>query len=307
MIQSSEFTGQCITSFNVPASLDYLEDECCWDCLSLSGVTFAGLLCLNIIGSRSFYGRTSIQSLCILASVEILGNDYSCTCSSNLGLRQISRYSFSSCSELKSICITASRLSHNSKGCWRCNAGQNWNPFALRLLGSLPRCCFISCTSLVEVSFELGSKPTRINRNAFTNCTSLPSLVIPVELESIACNVFCSCTSLCELLFDDHSCLKQLDLPPSEFESLCIPDCVEAVSGGIGSRGGQRRLLHFGGKSCSASIELRHAVDLWSTKQNTGTEGDSFLVLSEKILPRFWCQFEGLWLMLTKAVLNSVQ
>jgi hypothetical protein len=109
----------------------------------------------------------------------------------------------------------------------------------------------------------------------------------------MACGIFCGCSSLCELTFEIPSHLKQLDLPPGEFGSLCIPDCVEVVGGGIGKQNGQRRLLQFGRKSSLANIELRRPGDLWHIRQNTDTESDSFLDLSEEILRRFRCHFEG--------------
>jgi hypothetical protein len=86
--------------------------------------------------------------------------------------------------------------------------------------------------------------------------------------------------------------LKRLDLPPSEFGCLCIPDCVEVVFGGIGKRDGQHRLLQFSRESSLIEIELRHRADLWRNDSNR--ESDAFLDLSKEIMRRFRCKFEGL-------------
>jgi hypothetical protein len=168
---------------------------------------------------------------------------------------------FGSCSSLTSICIPAS-------------------------LECIPDQCFIHCTSLVEVSFEPGSKLTRIDREAFVGCTALRSFVIPSQLEIIVYDVFCGCISLCQLIFDHPSCLKQLDLPPSAFGSLSIPNSVEVISGRIGTQPGQGRALDFGGKSSVRAISLKQ----WAAAaQNSKSRIDIFVHLPEVALRRFRC------------------
>jgi hypothetical protein len=124
------------------------------------------------------------------------------------------------------------------------------------------------------------------------SCLSLPSLVIPAQLEIMACGVFRGCTSLRNLIFDLPSRLKQLDLPPSEFGSLCIADCVEVVFGGIGKQNNRLRLLQFGRESRLTTIELNHPGDFLC--MDPGSKSDSFVRLPEEILRRFRCKFEGL-------------
>jgi hypothetical protein len=141
----------------------------------------------------------------------------------------------------------------------------------------------------VEVSFEPGSKLARIGKLAFVNCGSLRSFVIPAQLEILARGVFGNCQSLCELIFEIPSHLKQLDLPPSEFGTLCIPDSVKFVCALVGIRPGQKRLLQFGPESSWMTIDLRHVGHFWAPAGS-----NSFVRLSEKVLRRFRCQFECL-------------
>jgi hypothetical protein len=157
---------------------------------------------------------------------------------------------------------------------------------------TIPNECFCECKSLVQVSFEHASKLTQIEDGAFLACQSLRSFVIPSQLEIMACCVFPGCRSLCSLIFDLPSHLTQLDLPPSEFGSLCIPDSVEIVFGGIGRRQGQSRRLHFSGQSCPRGLSLRGPADPWTGDQNSDTESDSFVHLPEGVLWRFRIQFE---------------
>jgi hypothetical protein len=157
---------------------------------------------------------------------------------------------------------------------------------------SIDKDCFRCCTSLVEVLFEPDAKLTRIGPGAFTDCASLRSLVLPAQLEIMACGVFRGCINLCKLIFNIPSRLKQLDLPPSEFWSLCIPDSVEIVFGGILKDDGQHRLLQFGRESCLMTLELGHLLDFQDIDRDV--ESDSFVRLSEGVLRRFRCQFEDL-------------
>jgi hypothetical protein len=152
--------------------------------------------------------------------------------------------------------------------------------------------CFSSWQSLIEVSFEPGSKLTRVELRAFGGCRSLPSLVIPAQLEIMAYDVFLGCTSLSELIFDLPSRLRQLDLPPSEFGYLSIPDSEEVVFGNIGKRDGQHRLLQFGRESSLKRIELWHETNF--RDRGSDTKVNSFVDLSEEVLRRFRCQFEEL-------------
>jgi hypothetical protein len=127
---------------------------------------------------------------------------------------------------------------------------------------------------------------------AFLGCCSLRSFVVPPQLEIMGCGVFRDCTSLCELIFDLPSCLKQLDLPPGKFGCFCIPDCVEIVFGGVLKQKGQQRLLQFGRESSLMRLEL--GQQLAFLDRETSAESDSFVRLPEEVLRRFRCQFEDL-------------
>jgi hypothetical protein len=232
---------------------------------------------LREIGPDAFLSCSALKSICIPASIEILSDNCFTGCSSLSQIvfepgSQVTHLGpgiFAGCSSLASICIPAN-VESIGEGCFRC------------------------CRLLVEVSFEPGSKLTQIDREAFADCTSLPLFVIPSQLEIIACDAFSGCTSLCEIMFDDPSHLKQLDLPPSEFGSLSIPNCVEVVSGRVGTRYGQGRALDFDQGSSLNDISLRHSVDRRSPTRNSSLRADVFLRLPEIALRRFRSKFEGL-------------
>jgi hypothetical protein len=232
---------------------------------------------LSQICPEAFLDCSALKSLYIPASIEILGEKCFLDCSSlsqiifepGSQITVLGSGTFDHCSSLTSICIPAN-------------------------VESIGEGCFRNCTSLVEVSFEPGSKLTRIYRHAFLCCTSLPSFVIPAQLEIIACDVFSGCTSLCEIMFDDPSHLKELDLPPSEFGSLCIPNCVEVVSGRIGTQPGQQRVLYFDEKSGLNEISMWQSVYSRDAVRNSESRACSFLRLPEMALRRVRCKFEAL-------------
>jgi hypothetical protein len=93
--------------------------------------------------------------------------------------------------------------------------------------------------------------------------------------------------------FGSH--LKRLELAPSAFGSLCIPDSVEVVSGGIGKRRDQYRLLQFGRESSLREIDFKELRDFSHMHQNGGSGNNAFVRLSEDVLRSFRGKFECLW------------
>jgi hypothetical protein len=81
------------------------------------------------------------------------------------------------------------------------------------------------CTMLFLVMQIVGS--TIVCARFKTGCSSLVPLAISMQLEILAYNVTCDCQSLRELFFEIPSRIKRLELPPSAFESLSVPDSVE--------------------------------------------------------------------------------
>ncbi|MCR5308119.1 MAG: leucine-rich repeat protein, partial [bacterium] len=65
-------------------------------------------------------------------------------------------------------------------------------------------------STLQEITFEAGSKLTRIDDYAFSNCDNLVSIEFPSMLEEIGLQAFCSCDALETITFADNASLKTI-------------------------------------------------------------------------------------------------
>jgi hypothetical protein len=237
-----------------------------------------GELGLTAIGPSAFDFCSMLESICIPAFIEIIG-DYCFSACSSLSeltfesgsrLTHIGEAAFSSCSSLTSICIPAE-------------------------VEQIPKFCFGNCTLLTEVSFALGSKLIEICEWVFVCCSSLRSIVFPSRLEIVRFCSLADCRSLSELRFELPSGMRELDLPPSDFGLLSIQDSVDVITGMIKRLTGQRRLLRFGRESHLRELDLRKVKSWCDIEEIQECPGnDVFVCHSEEVLRRFRFKFEGL-------------
>jgi hypothetical protein len=238
-------------------------------CKHLLTVRFKAGSTLRRIADCAFWNCSSLTSICIPSSVDVIGSSSFRVCSSlsqvtfepDSKLNEIGLDAFSNCSLLVSICIPA-RVE--------------------RLLnGSFAYCCALSA-----VSFEPGSKLTQIAFESFTECSSIRAFCVPGQLEVMERGLLCSCVSLTKLTFEAPSRLKRLELPPSDFGSLFIPDSVEVIRGDLRKSGARSCDLQFGQGSQLREIELR-PVRAQSRSVNVGGGIGVFLRFSESQLRDF--------------------
>jgi hypothetical protein len=231
---------------------------------------------LKRIGPYAFSENSFLKSICIPASIEVIGevSFRECTSMSQLTfepgsrLTRIGEYAICDCTSLISICIPAE-------------------------VEEIPEGCLSECHSLEECLFESGSKLFRIHERAFENCQSLRRLVIPAQLQIMDFGALLGCEPLRELIFETPSNLKQLDLPGSDFGCLCIPDSVESVCGNIRNLADQNRVLEFGRASNLNEINLK----LCQRSQFSWIDvpgNKVFVRLSEEVMRKFRSKFEEL-------------
>jgi hypothetical protein len=230
---------------------------------------------LTGIGDYAFCDCSALKSICIPASIESIGSAcfHSCVALSQLTfevnskLSQIDPEAFASCSSLMSICIPAQ-------------------------VKYIPCQCFFFCTSLADLYFEPDSKLIQIYGGAFSECSALRQIIIPRQLDIMPSCLFRDCTLLSQLAFEAPSELKQLDLPPSEFGVLCIPDSVEIITGLVRRSKEQRRGLRFGPESHIRGIHFGESLPGCDRRYRQAETYTVFAYLSEESLRRFRCKFE---------------
>jgi hypothetical protein len=96
----------------------------------------------------------------------------------------------------------------------------------------------------------------QIGPASFYDCRSLLTFCVPARLEVLEWGPFRCCTLLTELLFEIPFRLNRLQLPPTEFRSLCGPDTIEVLLCSLRRRGARSCALQFGAKSQLREIEL---------------------------------------------------
>ncbi len=162
------------------------------------------------IGSKTFYGCTSLTSVTIPDSVTSIGN-----------------YAFEYCSKLASVTIPDSVTSIGYWAFYNCTSLESVTiPDSVT---SIEWGAFYGCTSLTSVTIP--DSVTSIGDEAFHGCTSLTSVTIPDSVTSIGYMAFCNCTSLTSVTIPDS--VTSIDSLAFEYctslESVTIPDSVTSI------------------------------------------------------------------------------
>jgi hypothetical protein len=248
---------------------------CFAHCKQLFTVVFAAGSKFQRIEKNAFLNCSSLKSICIPASVETISASCFRGCSSlerltfepGSKLTAIGSEAFSRCSSLVSICVPAQ-------------------------VESLPNQSFAKCCSLAVMLFDRQSKLRQIESMSFVKCRSLRAFCVPAQLEDMEWDVFADCESLSELTFELPSRLKVLQLPPSEFGCLCIPDSVEFIWISLRRKGPRTCALQFGQESHLKQIKLKHPGRQFGSANDTEWGMSVFVRLSERQLRKFRSECE---------------
>jgi hypothetical protein len=244
----------------IPGSISVLPARICEPISSIEQVLFGRLsgggepaestLGISCSESEAFLSCSSLKSICIPASVEVLGENCLANCrslsrltlESTSKLQRIEAAAFSSCSQLKSICIPASTISIDGsafvnvpltvlqleEGNCHFRVSDHFlldsaGVFLVRYFGKdkdvivgsdivlLCQASFCFCQSLCSLRFEPASKLRIIGVCAFLWCMSLRSICIPASIEILCENCFGHCAALSTIIFEPISKLQRVE------------------------------------------------------------------------------------------------
>ena len=212
-----EFSGKGIFAFN---ELQYftgitsIPDSAFSMCKELLSIKLPNNLIS--IGKKAFYYCESLGKIHIPANIESIGNSAFELC------MQLTDLTFDKGSKLKAI--TGSYDESTSVGIANCSgtfmACKNLStieiPASVEIIDA---CAFRGCNKLTSITFEKGSKLTRLGGGyikdfcfgCFANCAALISVEIPASVKVIDAGAFYKCTSLTDVFVENGSQLQIIE------------------------------------------------------------------------------------------------
>ena len=161
-----------LTSITIPKSVKSIEHSAFAGCSSLTSITIPSSV--TSIGAATFANCTSLTSIIIPSSVTSIGYG-----------------AFQRCTSLTNFVVDANNVNYQSiDGNLYSKDGKTLMNYAVRK---------------TNTSFEIPTGVTSIGEYAFSDCTSLESLIIPSSVTSIGRYAFYYCTSLSNIVVDKNN------------------------------------------------------------------------------------------------------
>ena len=186
-----------LASIYIPNSVTEIGFEAFYRCSSLIGVNIPNSV--KIIGYQAFYGCTSLRQMHIPASVRSIGES-----------------AFEYCPSLTSMSVASDNPRYDSRD--ECNA----------IIETSDNTLFAGCCNTV-----IPSTVATIGDYAFSGCSTLPGIEIPVGVTAVGDYAFRSCTALRSVTLPDGltSIGASAFFECTALNSVEIPSSVESIGG----------------------------------------------------------------------------
>jgi hypothetical protein len=211
-------------SICIPFTVEIIGENCFEDCKKLSTVTFDSGSRLSRIERGAFQWCSSLSSIDLPVNLSFLGNfAFAWTGLRNICIAEGNR----------SFSIDENFLSDSEGTSLVRYVGQRRDVRIANRIETIAPGCFAACSGLWTVTFENGSKLSRLERRLFGDCSSLLGICVPASVQRIRKHCFADCKMLATVSFEAESQLSRIEASAfsrcSSLSSICLPSAVELI------------------------------------------------------------------------------